>query len=70
MIDINKYGIHELNESEISSYNGGDGGLAFSLGYVISYIAREFTEAAIAAADGLGDEPVDSETGLIIGQKW
>lgn len=61
MKKLKNYGVYELNAKETNQIQGG--GLAARLfGYIMGALAN--------GVDGLGDEPVDSGTGLIIGQKW
>lgn len=61
MKNLKNYGVLELNTKEVSEIQGGG---------FFAYIAGAIMGALVNGVDGLGDEPVDSGTGLIIGQKW
>ena len=61
MKNLENYGVFELNTIDMKSMNGG---------YLLAYMAGYFFGALQNGVDGLGDEPVDSGTGLIIGQKY
>ena len=61
MKKLENYGVNELNTNDMRIVHGGS---------LLAYIAGYFFGALHNGVDGLGDEPIHSGTGLIIGQKY